>query len=177
MIDFLRLPPKAGFADPAPEDAMPSAPRPSALLLRRLGAIVYDTLICAGLVMGIGLAFTLVMGGTTEGMRGPGPVGRSLLQAAALGVPAAYFLISWILGGQTVGMRPWRLRVVAADGGPVAPRAAAIRLAAALVSGLPAGLGFLWSLIARDRLAWHDRLSRTRLVRLARRDSAQAQEH
>jgi uncharacterized RDD family membrane protein YckC len=28
------------------------------------------------------------------------------------------------------------------------------------------GLGFLWVLYDRDKLAWHDRLSGTRLVRL-----------
>ena len=30
----------------------------------------------------------------------------------------AYFVLSWGRGGQTMGMRPWRLRVLAADGKP-----------------------------------------------------------
>lgn len=155
---------------------MASPARPSPLLLRRLGAALYDALICAALVMGVGLTFTLLMGGATEDLHGPGPAGQALLQLALVAVPAAYFLISWTRGGQTVGMRPWRLRVVAADGGAVTPRAAVIRLLAALLSWAPAGLGFLWSLVDRDRLAWHDRLSATHLVRLPKPDSARTQE-
>jgi uncharacterized RDD family membrane protein YckC len=38
------------------------------------------------------------------------------------------------------------------------------RLASALLSLLPLGLGFFWILVDRDRRAWHDRLSRTRIV-------------
>lgn len=149
---------------------------PGAPLLRRLGAVLYDTLICAGLVLGVGLLFTTLMGGTTTDMRGPGPAGRALLQLAVVAVPAAYFLVSWTRGGQTVGMRPWRLRVTGTDGGPVAPSAAAIRLAAALLSWIPAGLGFWWSLVDGDRRTWHDRLSGTRLIRADRLRSAAPEE-
>jgi uncharacterized RDD family membrane protein YckC len=43
-------------------------------------------------------------------------------------------------------------------------RDAAARLLAAVLSWLPAGMGYLWLLVDRDRLTWHDRLSRTRVV-------------
>ncbi|HKJ70973.1 MAG TPA: RDD family protein [Gammaproteobacteria bacterium] len=145
---------------------MPSPSRPSALLLRRLGAALYDALICAGLVLGTAMVLTLLMGGTTSDLHGPGPAGRDLIRFGVLAVPVAYFLVSWTRGGQTVGMRPWRLRLVALEGGPVPLKAAAVRLAASLLSWAPAGLGFWWSLADRERLAWHDRLSGTRLVRL-----------
>jgi len=38
------------------------------------------------------------------------------------------------------------------------------RLGWALVSLLPLGLGFLWILFDPEKRAWHDRLSRTRVV-------------
>ena len=38
------------------------------------------------------------------------------------------------------------------------------RLLAALLSWGLLGLGFLWVLVDRNRLAWHDHLSGTRLV-------------
>jgi uncharacterized RDD family membrane protein YckC len=153
---------------------MPDPSRPSALLLRRLGAALYDALIGAGLIMGVGLLFTGIMGGATEDLRGPGPAGQGLVLTAVVTVLAAYFIVSWSRGGQTVGMRPWRLKVVAADGAAVTPRAAAIRLAAALLSWAPAGLGFWWALVDRERLTWHDRLSATHLVRLPKADSPHA---
>ena len=40
-----------------------------------------------------------------------------------------------------------------------------LRLAAATLSWLAAGLGYFWMLIDRDRLTWHDRLSATRVIR------------
>ena len=57
-------------------------------------------------------------------------------------VVAAYFLVSWTRGGQTLGMRPWRIRVVTLDGRPVTPARALLRLA---VGALPLfGLGLFW---------------------------------
>ena len=44
------------------------------------------------------------------------------------------------------------------------PWPAVTRRRAALVSLLALGLGFLWSLWDPERLTWHDRLSRTRIV-------------
>lgn len=81
----------------------------------------------------------------------------------------AYAVLSWHRGGQTLGMRPWRLRVTGADGGRPALRALARRYAMGTVSLLLAGAGFWWAWFDRDRLAWHDRASGTRLQRMPRR--------
>ena len=81
-----------------------------------------------------------------------------------------YAMLSWRRGGQTLGMRPWRLRVIAADGA----RAGVARAVAALLVGtaslLLGGLGFWWAWIDRDRLTWHDRASGTRMRREAKRN-------
>ena len=77
-----------------------------------------------------------------------------------------YAVLSWHRGGQTLGMRPWRLRVVSSDGGRPGRAALARRDAVGTVSLLLGGLGFWWAWIDRERLAWHDRASGTRLVRL-----------
>lgn len=150
---------------------------PSPYLLRRLGAAAYDTLICAALIMAVGLLFTALMGGATEGMRGPGPAGRALIQLALVAVPAAYFLVSWTRGGQTVGMRPWRLRVVDPAGGAISLSAAIVRMVASLLSWAPLGLGFWWALIDPHRLTWHDRLSGTHLARIPSARSLPSEQH
>ena len=79
-----------------------------------------------------------------------------------------YAVLSWRRGGQTLGMRPWRLRVVGVDGGPPALRALVKRYAVGTLSLLLAGAGFWWAWFDRDRLAWHDRASGTRLLRMPR---------
>ncbi|MBS0590370.1 MAG: RDD family protein [Proteobacteria bacterium] len=91
---------------------------------------------------------------------------RLLVQALLLAVSAAYFLASWRRGGQTVGMKPWRLRVIGADGGPLDFRRSALRFTIALVSLAALGAGFLWCLIDRDKRAWHDIAAGTLVVRM-----------
>lgn len=129
-------------------------------LPRRLGAILYDGLICLGLVFGVAIVATALTGPD------PGPVARVLLQTALAGTPLAYFQVSWTRGGQTIGMRAWRIRLAAAGTEAVPWDRALLRALTALLSWGAAGLGFLWALADPERLAWHDRLSGTRLVRL-----------
>ena len=81
-------------------------------------------------------------------------------------VIAGFFCGFWVRGGQTIGMRAWRLKLVSdrvPDGEVSLPQAVG-RLAGACLSALPAGLGYLWVLFDRDGRSWHDSLSGTRLV-------------
>ncbi len=77
-----------------------------------------------------------------------------------------FFAGFWTHGGQTLGMRAWRIRLVGRGGGRVSWGQATLRFFAAIVSWLALGLGFLWALVDRERHAWHDRCSGTRLIRL-----------
>ena len=86
---------------------------------------------------------------------------------ALFAVTATYFVASWSRGGQTIGMRAWRLRVVSADGSTLPWPRALLRFALALPSLLACGLGFAWCLLDRERRGWHDLGSRSMLVRLA----------
>ena len=81
-----------------------------------------------------------------------------------LTVSFAYLGWFWTHGGQTLGMRAWGIRLVGDRRTAVTWRRSLARFAGALLSWIPCGLGFLWVAFDRDKLAWHDRLSRTRLV-------------
>ncbi len=145
---------------PAPLDARP------AHLGWRLLALVYDSLPVLALWIA---ASVLVLG-----LRGGQPVVPwSLawwLQCLALwALAGAYAVESWYRGGQTLGMRPWRLRVVNEAGRGASRSQLWLRFAYATLGWLPAGAGFLISLLDTERLALHDRLSATRLVRIAAR--------
>jgi len=138
-------------------------------LLRRLAAMLYDSLLIFGLLLLASMMVTLPVGillGEPAANALPGNPWFRLWLAL---VPPLFFALFWLKGGQTLGMRSWRLRVVRSDGQPLAWRDALKRLLACLLSWLPLGLGFLWILVDRERLAWHDRLSGTRLVLLKKR--------
>jgi uncharacterized RDD family membrane protein YckC len=64
-------------------------------------------------------------------------------------------------------MRAWRLRAVGESGRPLKLAPAALRLAWGVLAWAPAALGVLWLYLDPEHLALHDRLSRTRVVRLS----------
>jgi uncharacterized RDD family membrane protein YckC len=84
-------------------------------------------------------------------------------------VMAGFHILFWIRGGQTLGMRAWRLRVVRSDGRGLSFKHALLRYLAAILSWAVFGLGFLWVLVDKEGLAWHDRISKTRLVVLKKK--------
>ena len=129
---------------------------PPAGLGRRLAACLYDGLVLLACLMLATAAWVALA-------RAAAPPGDWLFRGYVLLVSALFFAAFWTRG-ETLGMRAWKLRVVGPDGGPPGWGRALLRFAAALLSWLPLGLGFLWVLVDKDGLAWHDRLSGTRLV-------------
>ncbi|NTU83478.1 MAG: RDD family protein [Chloroflexales bacterium] len=83
---------------------------------------------------------------------------------AAVIVVCGYFLFFFTVTGQTIGKRALGLRVVAADGGKLPVRRAALRLAGYVLSALPFYYGFLAMLFDARRRTWHDRLAHTLVV-------------
>ena len=71
----------------------------------------------------------------------------------------------WRKGGMTVGMRAWRIRIEDESAERPGWGRLALRFVFSFVSAAPAGLGFLWSLFDPGKRTWHDRVSKTRLVR------------
>jgi uncharacterized RDD family membrane protein YckC len=131
----------------------------NASLLRRLGAMLYDSLLVLALLMLATIPFIAIRGGEIVE-----PSDNLIYQVCMLLVTYAFFTFFWCYGGQTLGMRAWRMRLETGDGGIPTFLTASLRFFLAIVSLLPLGLGFLWQLWDRDGLTLHDRWSGTRLV-------------
>lgn len=156
---------------PPSDPATPA--RPQALLLWRLLSLFYDLWPVLAMWMLIAVPYTLgytFLGGHDSHQNIPpfSPLWW-LLWLTCWAASGLYATFSWRRGGQTLGMRPWRLRVVTADGAPPTMANLWRRYAVGTLSLALGGLGFWWALFDRDRLAWHDRASHTRLVRLPKR--------
>ncbi len=136
-----------------------------ASLWSRLAALVYDLFPLVALWMLVSALFLLAAHGNVDVAHPPGTY-RLGLQTALLTMSATYFVVSWARGGQTIGMRPWRIRVVAVDGTALPYARAVLRFLVALVSLGACGLGFAWCLIDPQGRAWHDLAARSRVVRL-----------
>jgi uncharacterized RDD family membrane protein YckC len=170
------------------------AQRPVAVyptLFRRLASLAYDALIAAAILVAGGFAFL----GTAAALKGLVPsahapdLERALLQVFLAALLGAYFVRSWVRGGQTLAMKAWKLRLVRPDGGGIAPRVGIVRFViAGLVFGagaaaaiwlwrhpastagwlaaLPAAVDLAWLLVDRERQCLHDRLAGTRVLRV-----------
>ena len=128
-------------------------------LPRRFAAMAYDALLIAALWTVAALPFVLL-----TDVHAASAVQRTLFQMYLLLVCWSFYAWFWVHGGQTLGMRAWRLRLTRADGGPAGWRAALLRCAAALLALAPLGLGYWWALFDKEKCTWHDRLSGTRLI-------------
>ena len=138
------------------------------LLLRRLAALFYDVWVCLALWLLLSALVTLVWtlaGHAPRENIAPFSAWQITLWLGCWVLTGLYAVSSWRRGGRTLGMRPWKVAVVDADGRPAATAALWRRFAWGTVSLLPAGLGFWWALMDRQGLTLHDRLSGTRLVR------------
>lgn len=133
-------------------------------LARRLAAMFYDAWLLVALwLIGatVDYAIQRALGLAEDPYRLP-------LQVFIVACPFLFYGWFWTHGGQTLGMRAWRVKLLNADGSTVDWRHAIIRVAAAHISLLALGLGYLWMLGDREKLTWHDRWSNTRLVMLQR---------
>lgn len=157
-----------------------------ARLPRRLAAIVYDGLLLIGVLVGatalaLGLAVAL-LGGEAVKLHNPLQA-NPFFQTYLLLVCFFFYGGFWTHGGQTLGMRAWRLRLQRRDGRGIGWWQALLRfligslwlapvaylhqvLKVGVISGLGAGFGCLLLLLA---LRLPDRASETELVMLPKK--------
>ncbi|MCZ6617186.1 MAG: RDD family protein [Gammaproteobacteria bacterium] len=128
-------------------------------LLRRLGAMAYDTILVAALA-----AFTLIpIVAVNKGYIVGAPV-QTLLFLELYG----FFTYFWLTRRQTLGMLAWRLTIQTLNDQPLRLSQVTLRFVGALLSFFCLGLGYLWVLFDKQRRSWSDLLSSTRVVYRAR---------
>lgn len=138
---------------------------PSAGLFRRFASMVYDLLILVAMWLLIGFIHAAVVG--IDNLEDTSSLKITLFPFLLGGTFLFYFWF-WSRGGQTLGMRAWRLQVVDAhlDGRPLRFTQCLSRFLIAILSLLSFGLGYFWILFSASGDAWHDSLSNTRTLLL-----------
>jgi len=123
------------------DEAPPAAGLPTPGVARRMASFLYEGVLLFGVVFVAGLLYAAL---TRQQHAMQGQTG---LQVVVFAVLAAYFVIFWSRGGQTVAMRAWHVRLVTASGGKVTPLRALARyllawlwFAPALIAARAAGM-------------------------------------
>lgn len=140
------------------------SPRARCGLLRRTGVIIYDGL----LLLSVFFFATLILLPFTDGRAIESD--NISYHVYLLVISYLYFAWHWSHGGQTLGMRAWRVRLCREVGGTVNWSGATQRFLASLLSWLLLGCGFICSVFDPEYRTLHDRLTKTSLVVEDRRD-------
>ncbi|PJC94397.1 hypothetical protein CUC44_03570 [Aeromonas lusitana] len=138
----------------SPQTPPPQHKYPSAGLLRRLGALLYDYLVVIALLIiagfiGMGVAHLLLATGMAtvpEGKDASWLLTSPLYSAWLAFIICGFYTWFWTRAGQTIGMRAWRLRIQNVDGSNIRITQALIRLGTAAF-----GLGNLLCVFNRER--------------------------
>lgn len=163
---------------------MSSSEFKNASFFKRLGALTYDIF----LVFAVGFAYTAIMMAIAVAMgmqqehvtivsEGDllmmqadeefGPALNGWLFQAGLGITLLIFYIGfWHYRDATLGMQTWRLKLVTEQGTKPRIKQHLARAILGFFSLAFLGLGYFWILIDREKLAVHDRLSKTRIIQL-----------
>jgi uncharacterized RDD family membrane protein YckC len=126
-------------------------------LSRRLASFCYDALIVFAVVFAAGSIFIIAVDYPLHQRLKP------VLQAVVLLAIGAYFIGFWCHGGQTVGMKTWRIQLVGPDAAPPSMKLATRRFVLAALGWALGGLSLWWALFDREKQFLHDRLLGTRL--------------
>jgi len=127
--------------------------------LVRLAAFLYDALLVVAIWFLLGGIVVVINGG--EGVEANNPIMPVLMFLSWVW----FNLHFWRRGGQTLGMRAWRLTLYSTTGKPLTLMQGLLRLVMAVPAFALAGLGYFWIWLDKDKLAWHDRYSETKVMR------------
>ena len=127
-------------------------------LARRLAAVCYDCILIGALLMVITGIFVSLNHNEIVG----GPALQSVLFLATF----TFYTFFWRRGGQTLGMRSWRIKLISLTGQPVSLNQCLLRFMVALLSWGFLGLGWIWMLFDKQKRTWHDRVSETQLIHI-----------
>lgn len=89
---------------------------------------------------------------------------RIFFQISEILLIAAYYIYSWFQGGQTIGMRAWKLHLQTDSGQPITVGNATLRFIVSLFSVFALGFGIMWAAFDSRRRMWHDTLTNTMVI-------------
>ena len=142
---------------------------PTAPLLRRLAALAYDSLVVMALYILVGFIVVGILKATSGDF--PGELPASISFSLIFIVCFFYYSHSWRRGGQTIGMKAWRIRLINENTKhgqmlPIQLSQCMLRTGIGFFSLIIFGAGFIWMLFDVKNRTWHDLASVTRVIYL-----------
>ncbi len=141
---------------------------PAVGLFRRLMAIVYDIFLLTAIIFLATAAVNAINGGNAIDHNKTYTFFLSLYLSIII---FFYFAWFWRHGGQTLGMKTWKIKLISCDAQCINWQQVTLREMTAMISWFFLGLGFLWSIFDAKKRSWHDITSNTTLIDLRTADN------
>lgn len=139
-------------------------------VFRHFAAMFYDWFLLIAVILVAVTAFTLpldmIFGSDTSTTILNNPIGKTTYQLYLVFVGVIFYLWFWVHGGQTLGLKVWKMKLVRMDGQALSYQQAILRIFLAIITCMPVGIGFFWKLFNNEKLTLYDRWSQTRLIRI-----------
>ena len=128
---------------------------------RYLSAIFYDLILLIAVLLLATAIFHALNQGTVS-------ILSSLIvfRLYLVGVSFLFYGWFWTHGGQTLGLRAWRLRLVNHQQKDINWKQALTRYLTACIAWLILGLGIFWRLWQKDHKTWQDLSSKSYIIRI-----------
>lgn len=144
---------------------------PEAGPIRRVLALLYDTLVLAAITLSYVLivaiiAKIIISPKTDEAVE---VYQYAWFPIGMVSVNVLFFVYSWRKVGQTIGMRAWRLKLVNLQNQTPSIQQCLLRCVLAPLSIIVIGMGYWWCWFDKEGRSAHDRLTNTRVLLLPKK--------
>ena len=130
--------------------------------LKRVLALVYDSLLIGAIVLVLSLLLVFVNGGYPESGSFVSFIQFFILIFAG----PIFYSYFWIANkGQTTGMQAWKIQLVTIDETELNIKKTMLRCLISTISFACFGMGYLWILYDKDILSWSDILTKTKVIK------------
>lgn len=126
--------------------------------IKRFAALVYDSFLVTAILF---LATFIALQFNHGESYGKHHIGFTMFLIFSAGL---YIVWCWAKGGQTLGMKAWRLRMISTDNKQMTLTHAIVRYLWGVVGFWLAGVGFLWCLFDRQKQSLQDRIAGTSFI-------------
>jgi uncharacterized RDD family membrane protein YckC len=126
-------------------------------VFRHLVIMLYDILLLLSVLLLATLIAVAFNGGEAFGDRNP------FFILYLFSVSGFFYCWFWTHGGQTLGMRAWKVHLIGQQQHDITWKQAITRFLVALISWLPLAMGYWWQWLGKDKQSWLDQFSNTRL--------------
>lgn len=134
----------------------------SAGFLKRVLALIYDSLLIAAIIIVASLLLVFVNGEYPK----PGTLLSVIQFLISILVGPFFYSYFWLTNdGQTTGMQAWKIKLVSSNESKLNMKQTYLRCLISVISFLFIGIGYFWILFNKNKLSWSDIATKTRVIK------------